>query len=75
MTDGAACVLLASRSFALKHRLPVVAVFRSYAVVGCPPEIMGIGPAIAIPAALKKVPHTMTILTSKQTHYNGQWDS
>mmetsp|Transcript_29786 Transcript_29786/g.50039 ORF Transcript_29786/g.50039 Transcript_29786/m.50039 type:complete len:425 (-) Transcript_29786:423-1697(-) len=55
MTDGAACVLLASRSFATKHRLPVLAVFRSYAVVGCPPEIMGIGPAIAIPAALKKV--------------------
>lgn len=25
-----------------------------YAVVGCPPEIMGIGPAVAIPVALKK---------------------
>jgi len=54
MTDGAAAVLLASRAFARKHGLPVVGVFRAYAVVGCPPEIMGIGPAVAIPAALNK---------------------
>jgi acetyl-CoA acetyltransferase len=28
--------------------------FLGMAVVGCPPEIMGIGPAVAIPAALAK---------------------
>jgi len=55
MTDGAACVLLARRSFAAKHRLPVVGVFRGFAVAGCPPEIMGVGPAVAIPAVLKQV--------------------
>lgn len=26
----------------------------SFSVNGCPPEIMGIGPAVAIPEALKK---------------------
>lgn len=33
----------------------------SYAVVGCPPEIMGIGPAVAIPVALERAG-----LTTKQ---------
>lgn len=28
--------------------------FTDYQVVGCPPDIMGIGPAVAIPALLKK---------------------
>jgi acetyl-CoA acyltransferase 1 len=54
LTDGAACVLLARRSFAQAKGLPIIAKFVSFAAVGCPPEIMGIGPAVAIPAALKK---------------------
>merc|ERR1712187_106476 len=33
---------------------PIVARFRSYAVVGVEPNLMGIGPAYAIPAALEK---------------------
>jgi len=43
VTDGAAIVLLARRSAALKHNLPILAVFKAYAVVGVAPEIMGIG--------------------------------
>ena len=54
VTDGAAAVLLARRSFAEKNGMPILARFTDYAVAGCPPEIMGIGPAIAIPALLDK---------------------
>jgi acetyl-CoA acyltransferase 1 len=54
VTDGAACVLLAKRSFAVKHGLPIKGRILSFAVAGVPPEIMGIGPAYAIPVALEK---------------------
>lgn len=54
VTDGAACVFLARRSFAKKHGLPIKGRFLSYAVAGVPPEIMGVGPAYAIPLALEK---------------------
>lgn len=54
MSDGAAAVLLARRSKAEELGLPILGVLRSYAVVGVPPDIMGIGPAYAIPAALQK---------------------
>jgi acetyl-CoA acyltransferase 1 len=53
-TDGAGVVLLARRSFAKKHGLNILGRFVSYAVSGVPPEIMGVGPAFAIPDALKK---------------------
>lgn len=53
-SDGASLVLLARRSVAAKHGLPIIARLRSYAVVGVDPVLMGIGPAVAIPAALKK---------------------
>lgn len=55
VTDGAAAVVLARRSYAEKMGMPILAKFVDYAVTGVPPEIMGIGPAIAIPAVLKKV--------------------
>nr|XP_048279444.1 3-ketoacyl-CoA thiolase A, peroxisomal-like isoform X2 [Myodes glareolus] len=54
VSDGAAAVLLARRSKAEELGLPIFGVLRSYAVVGVPPDIMGIGPAYAIPAALQK---------------------
>jgi len=54
VTDGAAAVLLTRRSVAQKLGLEIKAKFVSYAVVGVPPEIMGVGPAYAIPACLKK---------------------
>ena len=59
LTDGAACVLLARRSFAQARGLPILARYVAFSAVGCPPEIMGIGPAVAIPAVLKKA--NMTI--------------
>lgn len=54
VSDGAAVVLLARRSAAVKQGLPVLARLRSFAVVGVDPNVMGIGPAYAIPVALDK---------------------
>ncbi|XP_039211623.1 3-ketoacyl-CoA thiolase, peroxisomal [Crotalus tigris] len=54
VSDGAAALILARRSAAAQLGLPVLGVLKSYAVVGVPPDIMGIGPAYAIPVALKK---------------------
>jgi len=59
VSDGAAMVLLARRSEAKKLGLPIVGRFRSYAVVGVDPLVMGIGPAYAIPAALDKANMTV----------------
>ncbi|KAG8573271.1 hypothetical protein GDO81_012340 [Engystomops pustulosus] len=54
VSDGAAAVLLAKRSTAAQLGLPIMGVLKSFAVVGVPPDIMGIGPAYAIPVALEK---------------------
>lgn len=53
MSDGAAAVLVMSREKANEEGLQPLAVFRSFAVAGVPPEVMGIGPIEAIPKALK----------------------
>merc|ERR1719310_468631 len=58
-SDGAAAVLVARRSAAVAAGLPIIGKFKSFAAVGCPPDIMGIGPAVAIPAALKKAGMTI----------------
>jgi acetyl-CoA acyltransferase 1 len=55
VSDGAAAVLLARRSVAKRLGLPILGKFVTASVVGVPPRIMGIGPALAIPAVLKKV--------------------
>lgn len=54
VSDGAAAVLLARRSAAKKHNLPVLAKFCGGVVVGVPPNVMGVGPAFAIPKLLEK---------------------
>jgi len=53
-TDGAAAVLLMRRSKAEELKVPVLAAMRASALVGVPPDVMGIGPAFAIPEVLKK---------------------
>lgn len=52
MTDGAACVVLARRDIAKKLGAPIMGRILSFAAAGVPPEVMGIGPAAAIPKAL-----------------------
>lgn len=54
VSDGAAAVLLSTRAKAQQLNLPVLGKLVSYAVVGVPPDIMGVGPAYAIPKALEK---------------------
>ena len=52
-SDGAGCLILASKEACEKYDLKPLARFVSFAVKGVPPEIMGIGPIEAIPLALK----------------------
>ena len=54
VTDGAAAVLLARRNVAQKLGLPIVGKFAGAVVVGVPPNLMGIGPAFAIPKLFEK---------------------
>jgi acetyl-CoA acyltransferase len=53
MSDGAAAAILMSGERARELGLKPLARFVSFAVAGCPPEEMGIGPVYAIPKALK----------------------
>ncbi len=52
-SDGAAAVLVMSASRAESLGLKPLARFASYAVGGVPPEVMGIGPTVAVPKALR----------------------
>lgn len=52
-SDGAAFVMVVSEQFLKENNLTPVARMLSYASVGVPPRIMGIGPVDAIPKALK----------------------
>ncbi|MCM3739309.1 acetyl-CoA C-acetyltransferase [Oceanobacillus luteolus] len=53
MSDGAGTVLLMEHEKAKAEGLQPLLKFRSYAVAGVEPEIMGVGPVEAIPKALK----------------------
>ena len=52
-SDGAAAVLVMDREKADSLGFKPLGKFRSFAVAGVPPEMMGIGPIEAIPKALK----------------------
>lgn len=52
-SDGAAAVMVMERERAEALGLTPLAKFRSFAVAGVPPEIMGIGPVAAVPKALQ----------------------
>ena len=52
-SDGAAALILASEAACRRFDLKPLARFVSYAARGVAPEVMGIGPIEAIPAALK----------------------
>jgi acetyl-CoA acyltransferase len=53
MSDGAGALIVVSERILKQFNLVPLARFVSFAVRGVPPEIMGIGPKEAIPAALK----------------------
>ena len=52
-SDGAASVLVMDREIAEGQGLKPIAKFRSFAVGGVAPDVMGIGPIVAVPKALK----------------------
>jgi acetyl-CoA acyltransferase 1 len=54
VSDGAAAVILMTRKLANSLDLPILGRYIATACVGVPPDIMGIGPAVAIPALLKR---------------------
>ncbi|TVT52000.1 MAG: thiolase family protein [Sedimenticola thiotaurini] len=54
LTDGASAVLVCSEDYARANGLDILAKIRSFAISGCAPEIMGIGPVISTQKALKR---------------------
>ncbi|WP_116133452.1 acetyl-CoA C-acyltransferase [Tropicimonas sp. IMCC34043] len=54
LSDGAAACVVMSESEATRRGLAPLGALRGFAVVGCPPEEMGIGPVLAIPRLLSR---------------------
>ncbi len=54
LNDGAAMLAVTTDDYAREHGLPILATILSYATVGVEPELMGIGPASAVPVALSR---------------------
>jgi acetyl-CoA acyltransferase len=54
INDGGAAVVVASEEAVKRYNLKPLARFVNFQVAGVPPEIMGIGPAEAVPKLLKK---------------------
>ena len=51
-TDGAAATMIASGDAVKKYGLKPIAKLKMYTTVGCEPDEMGVGPAVAIPKLL-----------------------
>lgn len=54
LTDGASAMLICSETFVRDHNLTPKARIASYAVSGCAPEVMGIGPVNATRKAIQR---------------------
>lgn len=57
--DGAGSIIVASEAAVKQHNLTPLCRLVSYAVVGCDPSVMGIGPVPAIQLALQRAGMTM----------------
>ena len=53
-SDGAGACVLMSADLAAKRGLAPLGVFRGFAVAGCEPAVMGIGPVYAVPKLLSR---------------------
>ena len=53
-SDGAAATVVMSAKTAEKRGLQPLGIFRGFAVAGCEPDEMGIGPVFAVPKLLKR---------------------
>jgi len=54
LADGASACVLVNGTLAAQRGLPVMGIYRGFAVAGLAPEEMGIGPVYAIPKLLKQ---------------------
>ena len=54
-SDGAGACVLASEAYAQRHGLKPLGRFLGFAIAGCEPDEMGIGPVFAIPKVLKRL--------------------
>lgn len=54
INDGAAALLIGSAAISTQHGVTPLAKILSSAVIGVQPDVMGLGPAYAIPKALKR---------------------
>jgi acetyl-CoA C-acetyltransferase len=53
-SDGASAAAIVDSRFAERRGLKPLGIFRGFAVAGCEPEEMGIGPVFAVPKLLKR---------------------
>ena len=53
-SDGASAVVVVDSAFAASRNLQPLGIFRGFAVAGCEPDEMGIGPVFAVPKLLKR---------------------
>ncbi len=54
LSDGASACVLMSDTEAAKHNIKPMGIVRGFAVAGCEPDEMGIGPVFAIPRLLQR---------------------
>jgi acetyl-CoA C-acetyltransferase len=54
-SDGAGACVVMSEDYASKHGLKPLGRFLGFAVAGCEPDEMGIGPVFAVPKVLKRL--------------------
>ena len=54
-SDGAGACVVVSEQYAGRHHLKPLGRFLGFAVAGCEPDEMGIGPVFAVPKVLKKL--------------------
>jgi acetyl-CoA C-acetyltransferase len=59
LSDGSSAQVLMEKSEAERRGLDILGTFRGYAVGGCEPDEMGIGPVVAVPKLLKAAGLTM----------------
>jgi acetyl-CoA C-acetyltransferase len=53
-SDGASAVVMVDADHAVREGLKPLGIFRGFAVAGCEPDEMGIGPIFAVPKLLKR---------------------
>ncbi len=54
-SDGAGACVVVDEAYASKHKLKPMGRFLGFAVAGCEPDEMGIGPVFAVPKVLKRL--------------------